>query len=219
MPTAPLLNQFQYTYERDTVTIYGSAVTADNFCNIASFQGGGIESISVTEPFVTASFTGQVDGMTTDVTIIADTPGTPGNTITLTGDGLSDISSLLSAWNIANPSNTATVTDGDDSQIPDNLAIIQLSGGSNGTPGQFSVVLSDVFNKLLEAEVAIVKLSVSNTLDIQLNMSASDAQTAVRTGDALLFQCTNGGDIVPTAGTGLMFRIVCRNTSLNAPNG
>ena len=85
---------------------------------------------SATAP-VKSSFTGQVPGMTSDVTIVADNYGTAGDSITITGNGSDSVATLLSAWNGANPANTATVTSGDDSQIPDNLEVITLSGGVN----------------------------------------------------------------------------------------
>jgi hypothetical protein len=69
--------------------------------------------------------------MTTDVTIDAVTPGAAGNSISLAFDGLKDIDTVISDWNIANPSNTAVLSSGDGSQIPDNLETIDLSGGSD----------------------------------------------------------------------------------------
>jgi hypothetical protein len=80
-------------------------------------------------PAITASFEGQVAGMTTDVIIEADSAGVVGNSIVLDFDGLDDIDTVLAAWNLANPANTATLI-GDGSQIPDNLEQIQLAGGA-----------------------------------------------------------------------------------------
>lgn len=77
---------------------------------------------------VAASYTGTPTGCATPVTIDADVAGTAGN-VTLTGDGASTIAQLITAWNAANPTNTLTVSAGDDSQTPDNLAPIALSGG------------------------------------------------------------------------------------------
>jgi hypothetical protein len=69
-------------------------------------------------PGTYASFTGQIAGMTTPVTITANTLGTIGNSVVLTADGTSSINTLISNWNIANPSNTITLTTGDGTQIP-----------------------------------------------------------------------------------------------------
>jgi len=63
-----------------------------------------------------ASFSGQVAGMTTNVTIEADVAGSAGN-ITLTQNG-SDIDTLISAHNGANPTNTVTLVTGDGTQVP-----------------------------------------------------------------------------------------------------
>lgn len=87
------------------------------------------EEVSGT-PAVAATFTGQVAGMTTDVTIEADTAGEDGNLITLSFDGSDDIDTVLAAWNLANPANTATLT-GDGSQIPDLGEEIVLADGAD----------------------------------------------------------------------------------------
>src|ERR1019366_991095 len=67
----------------------------------------------------------------TSVTLTANTIGTGGNSIVLTGDGVSDINTLIANWNIANPSNQVTLTSGNGLQIPSNLATASLSGGIN----------------------------------------------------------------------------------------
>jgi len=82
-------------------------------------------------PAVSASFDGQVAGMNTDVQIEADNEGEDGNDIILSFDGSDDIDTVLAAWNIANPANTATLASGDGSQIPDNLEQIQLADGAD----------------------------------------------------------------------------------------
>jgi len=77
---------------------------------------------------VASQFTGQVAGMTTNVTIDADVAGIAGD-ITLVQDG-SDIDALITAWNGANIGNTVTLSLGDGSQIP--TANIVLAGGADG---------------------------------------------------------------------------------------
>lgn len=81
-------------------------------------------------PAVAASFTGQVAGMTTDVTIDADVAGEDGNDVVLQFDGSDDIDTVILAWNTANPGNEVTLT-GDGSQIPDNGEEITLTGGAD----------------------------------------------------------------------------------------
>jgi len=97
--------------------------------NVLVAQANGDEVAG--SPAVAASFEGQVAGMTTDITIEADTADADGNNIVLTFDGLDDIDAAIAAWNLANPANTATLTAGDGSQIPDNLEEIQLAGGAD----------------------------------------------------------------------------------------
>jgi hypothetical protein len=80
---------------------------------------------------VASSFTGPAAGMTTDVTITADTAGAAGNSISLSFDGMTDVDDALAAWNLANPSNTASLISGDGSQTPDDLETIDLADGAD----------------------------------------------------------------------------------------
>lgn len=91
---------------------------------------------------VAAFFTGQVAGMTTDVTIVADNEGTAGNSVSLPFDGTDDIDTAISDWNLANPGNTVTLTDGDGSQIPDNLETIDLAGGVDEVIGTLDMEMA-----------------------------------------------------------------------------
>ena len=78
-----------------------------------------------------ASFTGQIAGMTTDVTIDADVAGLAGN-VTLVADSMTDIDGLILAWNTANPGNTLTLSSGLGNQVP--TADITLAGGADLVP-------------------------------------------------------------------------------------
>lgn len=217
--TNPLLNQFQYTYEKDSVTIYGQALIG-SLGVVSSFSGLGISSISKTTAPATASFTGQVAGMTTNVTITANNPGAAGN-ITLTADSVTSISGLITAWNLANPTNQVTLTSGNGAQVP--TANIVLSGGSDGSDGEYNVVLLDVFNKLMMQHGSTVKATASSVAKVQLLLSPASAQSNVRSSSSklLLMQCYDyaGVAVNPTSGELLQFRIVLRNSSLNAPTG
>jgi hypothetical protein len=82
-------------------------------------------------PGEAASFEGQVAGMTTDVTIVADEDGEDGN-ITLVADGNDDIDTIILAWNTANPENTVSLDSGDGSQVPEED--IELTGGVDEIP-------------------------------------------------------------------------------------
>lgn len=88
---------------------------------------------------VAASYTGQVAGMTSDVTITADNKGTAGNSVTLNFDGVLTISDAISNFNTANPSNTISLLSGIGSQIPNNLTSISLSGGVNAVAEIISI--------------------------------------------------------------------------------
>lgn len=95
--------------------------------NVLKAVANGEETLVA--PAEAAAFEGQVVGMTTDVTIEADVPGAAGNDIILEFDGIVDIDAALLAWNTANSENTASLTAGDGSQIPDNAESIQLADG------------------------------------------------------------------------------------------
>jgi hypothetical protein len=77
-----------------------------------------------------AIFVGTVAGMTTSVVIQADNAGTAGNSITLSFNGSQTIENRLSAWNSANPSNSASQVAGDGDQTPNNGQTITLSQGT-----------------------------------------------------------------------------------------
>lgn len=100
----------------------------------ADLDGQGVAGVA-------AFFTGQAAGMTTDVTITADNEGTAGNSIALMFDGSTSIDDALDAWNLANPSNTASLTSGDGSQIPDNAEEIDLAGGVDAEDGELDMQL------------------------------------------------------------------------------
>ncbi len=59
-----------------------------------------------------------ISGTSTPVTIMATTVGPIGHSITLTFTGTNSISAAIITWNAANPSNTATLTAGDGTQVP-----------------------------------------------------------------------------------------------------
>jgi copper chaperone CopZ len=116
------------------------------FTAVANGPDGNLITIRIadsvaTVPAEAASFSGQVAGMTTNVVITADNDGEDGNSIELIFDGLDDIDTALSDWNLANPANTASLTSGDGSQVPDNGESIQLSGGSEEVPSEVSVTV------------------------------------------------------------------------------
>jgi hypothetical protein len=121
---------------------------------------------------VAAFFTGQVAGMTTSVTITATTVGVVGNSVILVGDGISSISTLISVWNTAFPSNTIGLTSGDGTQIPSAFAMITLSGGVNSATafnlisggvvvGDF-VRVGNLFNVVNQGEWKIISVTATS---------------------------------------------------------
>lgn len=88
---------------------------------------------------VAATFSGAITGVTGSVELSADTAGTGGNSILLTGDGAKSLSTLVSDWNTANPDNEVTLDSANGADIPDAAEAMQLAGGlwklpPDGTP-------------------------------------------------------------------------------------
>jgi hypothetical protein len=67
----------------------------------------------------------------TAVTITSDNFSTNGNGVELVGDGVSSVDTLIANWNIANPTNTVSLTAGLGGQIPEFGSLFTLSGGAN----------------------------------------------------------------------------------------
>lgn len=127
---------------------------------------------------VAASFSGQVAGMTEDVTIVADNEGVAGNSISLSFDGSDDIDTVLAAWNLANPSNQATLTEGDGSQIPDNLETIDLAGGVDAeaeVPGELEMsVAAGLMREARVVEGSIVQVLSGDMKGMELSVLSVD---------------------------------------------
>jgi hypothetical protein len=111
-------------YRKDTIQ---NVECHYDFRNV-KFRRWAVDALEY-EPGQYAYYTGQVSGMTTNITLTADTLGIIGSTISLLGDGVKTIVVLVSDWNIANPANTVSITAGDDTQIPDTGFYITLDDG------------------------------------------------------------------------------------------
>lgn len=101
-----------------------------------------------------ASFSGQVSGMTTNIVLTANSAGTAGNSILLTGDGTSTVAALITAWNSAHPSNQVSLTSGSGTQIPANAAAIALAGGAASARFALSARTQDYLKVAMADEVA-----------------------------------------------------------------
>jgi hypothetical protein len=153
---------------QDLLDSFSSELDLEEYCSVAFANAevgaeisGRIEKAKavleakangVGSPAVAASFEGQVAGMTTDVTIEADNAGIAGNSILLVGDGVKDIDTLISDWNTANPSNTASLAAGDGSQVPDALEEIQLADGSDASDSDLAAALASFGSEELSEE-------------------------------------------------------------------
>ncbi len=85
----------------------------------------------VTDNGTQGEFTGQVSGMSTGVTITANTKGN--SAVTLTGTGSTTINGLIDAWNTANPINTIVLTLGSGDQTPALDTTITIPAGDKAT--------------------------------------------------------------------------------------
>lgn len=131
--------------------------------------------VTFTAPSISAafaSFTGNIPGMTSVVTITANNIGAGGNSVVLYADGVSTISQLITAWNIANPSNQITLTAGDGTQIPFDGGSIHLSGGvssatafnliSGGVVVGDTVSIGSPFNNLNQGVFTVISVSATS---------------------------------------------------------
>jgi hypothetical protein len=128
-------------------------------------------------PAVAASYTGIGDNETfsEQVTIIANTAGTAGNSITLTFDGADDVDTVLAAWNAANPSNQATLDSGNGEQIPDDGDSLQLSGGVAAIAGGSDPIYDQDLNTDDEAEFSKLTLA-THVADSSLKLGTLEFQ-------------------------------------------
>lgn len=166
-------NTYQLTWTGGTAPTFRTARTtgADATTQVFVTQNGPLLTFSAPSiSAVAASFTGQVTGMTTNITITANTAGTGGNSVILTGDGTSSVSTLISAWNTANPSNQVTLSSGDGTQIPAMGAVIQLSGGVNsatafdlsGVSVGDNVLIGNQFNPLNQGTYTVIAVTTTS---------------------------------------------------------
>ena len=84
---------------------------------------GGVDAVQATATAPNSAIrNGQLP-----VGLLAQWPGITGN-VTITGNGVDNVDTLVLAWNVANPLNKITVTDGF-LHVPDDLVKITLTGG------------------------------------------------------------------------------------------
>lgn len=94
----------------------------------------GIAASAVEVVNIAASFLGPVAGVTGVVEITANSGGTEGNSVLLTGDGVKDLQTLVNEWNLSDPIVSITLISVNGSDIPDPGEEIQLTGGKYNLP-------------------------------------------------------------------------------------
>lgn len=108
-----------------TLTVPSEAQVA---FEVGSIVGAyNISADAVTIKGQNAYYSGIPTGASGTVTIVADNEGS-GVTATITGDGTSDVDTLVGAFNTANPGNTVSVSVGG-TEVPDNAVSMVLENG------------------------------------------------------------------------------------------
>jgi hypothetical protein len=123
-------------------------------------------------------FTGQVSGMSTDVTVTADNDGVLSG-IELNFNGSLTITLAISDWNTLNPSNTCTLTSGDGSQIPANKAKITLGGGTD--PSLITVTSDAQLGDVEEQTIAFSEEAPTGTWTVDLTYDGTTYTSPVIT--------------------------------------
>lgn len=163
----------------------GRVETVDLSTKVLEAQDFQIGAIPLSGIGQIAFFTGQIAGMTSNVSISANDPGVIGNSVSLSFDGSTSITTAISNWNTGNPSNHATLTSGNGSQIPNNSTSITLSGGLDasgaskvgvfGTPTNYSPATSDVQAHLEAIDTALSGVGPSSGFKVdKFTLSGTD---------------------------------------------
>lgn len=145
-----------------------------------------------------ATFNGLVNGLSSSVLLTANTAGTIGNSISLVGDGTSDISTLITAWNVANPSNQVTLTSGTGTQIPSAGAAASYTGTPVGVATPVTITSDSVGSQGNSVELLADGISSINTLIANWNISNPSNTIDLISGNGL--QIPTFGDAIPLSG-------------------
>ena len=98
--------------------------------NIVQIASPGIAATTGNVTTLSGSFDALTGGTPEAINLTADNTGIIGNNIVITGDGIDLLSTLVSNWNAANPTNTITLTEIEGSDYtPSNGETFTLSGG------------------------------------------------------------------------------------------
>jgi len=130
---------------------------------------GSVEVDSSTIPAVKASSTVEIDGE--DVLFEAVTPGVLGNSISLTFNGSDDISDVVAAWNLANPSNTVTFSGIVGTTVPDASTVDLDQGTAAYTKISTNPILAlgEIYIILTEADTSQLKLGRGQAIELTVD--------------------------------------------------
>jgi hypothetical protein len=157
---------------------------------------GPVATFSTPTPGTFASFMGYIPGMFSSVTLTANTSGSAGNSISLLGNGISSVNSLITAWNTANPGNQVTLTAGSGLQIPNAGMFASFTGIPTGTATSVTItanVIGAGGNSVLLIGDGTSSIS---TLITNWNTANPSNQVTLTSGD---------GTQVPSGGTNATF--------------
>jgi hypothetical protein len=145
-----------------------------------------------------ASFTGTISGTSTPVTITANNPGSAGNSIAFVFTGSNSISAAITAWNIANPLNQATLTAGNGTQIP-TVQVLTLSGGSDA--GSFLIGETSTYTNFTPTSntIAGVLAGINAALGQDANVYLSNLVSPTAINQSLLVNANNSFDLGSSA--------------------
>jgi len=173
-------------------------------------------NVAVNGPIVTftsssglfATFTGLIPGMTSSVTLTANTLGAGGNSIDIAGDGASTISALISAWNTANPGNQVTLTHGSGAQIPSLSTFASFNGLTAGVTTSVTVTANSAGTVGNLVSLVGNGSSTISALITAWNAAHLSNQVTLTSGD---------GTQIPSAGVAAAYTGVGTPTGLSTP--
>jgi hypothetical protein len=169
-----------------TPRVIGSDATSQ----LTSSVNGVVETFT-SGPGEFASFTGQIAGMPSPVTITADIVGNVGNSVVLSADGATNISTLISNWNTAHPLNMITLVSGNGSQIPNAPLIASFTGDGAGFSTVVTLTASDPGSIGNSIVLTGDGTSSINTLISNWNTANPSNQVSLTAGDGT--QIPSGG--------------------------
>lgn len=162
--------------------------------NGAFFAGLVIGDASIID--VAASFDGAIAGVTGNVQLSADTAGTGGNAILITGDGIKTLTVLVSDWNTANPTNAVTLDSANGADVPTDLEAMQLANGIDASVNAAVTAGSDIADPsayVMDAEDALFIHASSegtwgDSIGVKIINAADDVDDNELAADALMFR-------------------------------